>query len=204
MRLLLLQDMIMAPIHAVERLSVRYGFFRILYRMIAPVYGRFRAFSYFGEDLFLEGIRPGDTVLELGSGTGFLTRMIERKAGKCVGLEFEKMMVKKAEDQGGPSRYVVGSMENIPFQSKSFDRCVCLGALHCADPDTVAAGVFRVLKDNGEFLVLIDAKIIPCFAAGSGPVRVKCAMEDQGFDLVEEKRVSRLYVWFMWRKRCTE
>ena len=39
----LLQDLIMIPMHAVEGLSVRYGFFRTLYRTIAPVYGRSRA-----------------------------------------------------------------------------------------------------------------------------------------------------------------
>ena len=91
-------------------------------------------------------------------------------------------------------------MEDIPFQSNSFDRCICLGALHCADPDTVAASVFRVLKDDGEFLVLIDAKIIPCFAPASGPGRVRYALEKQGFNLVDEKPVGRLYVWFKGRK----
>lgn len=196
----LLQDMIMVPVHVVEGLSVRHDFFRTLYRTIAPVYGRSRASSYFGEDLFLDAIRPGDAVLELGSGTGFLTRRIGKKGAKSVGLELEQAMVEQAKNRGGPSRYVVGSMEDIPFRSKSIDRCICLGALHCADPDAVAASVFHVLKDNGEFLVLIDAKIIPFFVPASDPGRVRCSLERQGFDLVDEKHVGRLYVWFRWRK----
>jgi len=204
MRPSLLQDLIMVPMHAVEGLSVRYGLFRSLYRTIAPVYGRSRASHYFGEDLFLDAINPGDTVLELGAGTGFLTRRVGKKAGQCVGLELEKAMLEKANERGGPARYVVGRMEAIPFESKSFDTCVCLGALHCADPDTVARAVFRVLKDGGEFLVLIDAKIIPRFAPAADPMRVRHALEEQGFDLLDEKRVGRLYAWFRAGKRSTE
>ena len=199
----LLQDMIMVPMHALEGLSVRYGFFRGLYRAIAPFYGRSRALHYFGEDLFLGAIHPGHSVLELGSGTGFLTRRVGKKAGKCVGLELEQAMVDKAKERGGPARYVVGSMEDIPFESGSFDRCICLGAFHCVDPDAVAAAVSRVLKDQGEFLVLIDAKIIPRFAPASDPVRVRHALEEQGFDLLDERRVGRLYTWFRGRKKCT-
>jgi SAM-dependent methyltransferase len=97
----LLQDLIMVPMHAVDGLSVRYGFFRTLYRAIAPFYGRSRASQYFGQDLFLSAIHPGHSVLELGSGTGFLTRRVGKKAGKCVGLELEQAMVDKAKVCGG-------------------------------------------------------------------------------------------------------
>jgi ubiquinone/menaquinone biosynthesis C-methylase UbiE len=197
------QDLIMVPMHALEGLSIRYGFSRTLYRTIAPVYGRSRASHYFGEDLFLDAINPGDSVLELGSGTGFLTRRVGKKAGKCLGLELEQAMVERAKERGGPARYVVGRMEDIPFESKSFDKCICLGAFHCVDPDTVAAAVFLVLKDEGEFLVLIDAKIIPLFAPASGPARVRHALKEQGFDLLDERRVGRLYAWFRGRKKST-
>jgi len=76
----LLQDMIMLPVHFAEGLSVRYRSFRTLYRLIAPAYWTFRPWFYFGEDLFLEAINAGDAVLELGCGTGFLTRIAGDKS----------------------------------------------------------------------------------------------------------------------------
>ncbi len=192
----LLQDLLMVPVHLTEGLSVRYGFFRSLYHVIAPIYGPPRPWLYFGEDLFLAGIHPGDTVLELGSGTGFLTRKAGQKAGVCVGLERERAMVKIAADRGGAVRYVTGSMEAVPFRPGSFTRCISLGSLHCSDPEAVAAEVCRVLADRGEFLLLTEARIIPLLAPGSAPVRIRQALEKHGFEVVQEKAVSRLYVWF--------
>jgi len=199
----LLQDLFMLPVHLTEGLSVRYGFFRALYRVIAPIYGPPRPFLYFGEDLFLAHIHPGDTVLELGSGTGFLTRKVGEKTGHCVGLERERTMVGAAAGRGGAARYVTGGMEDIPFKSGSFARCVSLGSLHCADPEAVAGEVWRVLKDRGEFLLLSEARIIPLLVPGSALPRIRHVLEQQGFEEVEAKRVGRLYVWFRARKPST-
>jgi len=169
--------------------------------MIAPVYGLPRPWCYFGEDLFLDSLDPGNRVLELGSGTGFLTRMAGEKTGECVGLEPEQAMVERAAKRGGAVRYVTGKMEEVPFRAGSFDRCISLGALHCANPEAVSAEVFRVLKDEGEVLLLIEGKIIPRFAPGSDPTRVRQALEKQGFEVIQETPVGRLYLWFRGRKR---
>ena len=115
-----LQDLIMFPVHVIEGLSVRYGVFRTLYRMIAPIYGLPRPWYYFGEDLFLDAINPGESVLELGSGTGFLTRKVGEKAGECVGLELDDAMLERAVGKVGATRYVRGMMESIPFKRRSF------------------------------------------------------------------------------------
>jgi len=194
----------MVPAHLAEGLSVRYGFFRTLYHMFAPVYELPRAWCYFGEDLFLDAIRPGDRILELGSGTGFLTRMVAEKAGGCVGLELEPAMVERAANRGHLTRYVAGKMEDIPFRDNTFDRCISLGAFHCVDHEAVAEAIFRVLKDNGEFLLLTEAKIIPRLAPTSAPARIRCSLEKTGFDVIEEKPVGRLYTWFRGKKRSRE
>jgi len=194
----------MTPVHFIEGLSVRYGFFRMLYRLLAPVYGFPRPLYYFGEDLFLNAVNPGNTVLELGSGTGFLTRMVRKKTGSCVGLERERAMAEKAASTGRLTRYVVGKMEHIPFKEDLFDRCISLGALHSAKPEEVADAVFQVLKDNGEFLLLTEAKIIPLFAPDSTPAGIRNALERKGFDVLEQKPIGRLYMWFRGRKRGKE
>jgi len=190
----------MFPVHLIDGLSVRYGAFRTLYRMIAPIYGLSRSRYYFGEDLFLDAINPGESVLELGSGTGFLTRKVGKRAGDCVGLELERAMVEEAVRKGGATRYVRGMMESIPFKRGSFVKCISLGALHCADPEVVAAAVSHVLEDDGEFLLLTEARIIPRLVPHSGPAWIKHALTRQGFDVDEEKRVGRLYVWIRGRK----
>jgi SAM-dependent methyltransferase len=191
----LVQDLVMVPVHLTEGLAVRYGFFRTLYRLIAPVYGPPRPLLYFGEDLFLAGVDPGDRVLELGSGTGYLTRKLREKTGDCVGLEPERAMVTIAAGRGGGARYVTGGMEHIPFKPGSFTKCVSLGSLHCADPDAVAGEVWQVLADGGEFLLLAEARVIPLLAPASAPIRIRHALECRGFEVVEEKGVGRLYVW---------
>ena len=60
-----------------------------------------------------------------------------------------------------------------------------------------------MLEDDGEFLLLTEARIIPRFVPRSGPVWIKHALTRQGFDVNEERRVGRLYVWIRARKQTT-
>jgi len=113
-------------------------------------------------------------------------------------------MVERAAARGGQARYVVGNMERIPFGPGSFDRCISLGALHCANFNAVAESVSQVLKENGEFLLLTEAGIIPLLAPDTGPARIRQTLEKHGFDVADEKRIGRLYAWFRGRKQTTE
>jgi ubiquinone/menaquinone biosynthesis C-methylase UbiE len=194
---LFLTEILMTPIHALEGLSVRHGFARPLYRKMSSVYRLGRPFFYFGEDYFEKAVTPGDRVLELGSGTGYLSRRLSRRAGMMTGLELEKPMLKKASRDGGRVAYVAGDMTRVPFRDGGFDRCVSLGAIHCVDPKDFFREAARVLRPGGKAMVLSETGIIPRYAPRATREAIRRGIEESGMKLIEEINIGRLYTIFV-------
>jgi len=197
---LLPTQILLIPVHALEALSVRYDFAQVLYHWMAPVYQSFRPLFYFGEDLFEAAVRPGDRVLELGSGTGYLSRRLARLVGMVVGLDREWLMTRKAVSKGGGVHYVVGDMTELPFKHGSFDRCVSLGALHCLDPVEFFRGASEVLRPHGEAVVLSEMWIMPLFLSQLKQEAIREAIRRSGMRLAGEMQIKKLYRFF-WASR---
>ncbi|MBN2348659.1 MAG: arsenite methyltransferase [Bacteroidales bacterium] len=108
------------------------------------------------------GIKPGDAVLDLGSGAGndcFVARALVGEAGKVTGLDFTDKMIEKACENNqklvySNVKFVKGDIENMPLPNNSFDVIISNCVLNL-DPDKEKAfnEIFRVLKTGGHFCV---------------------------------------------------
>jgi arsenite methyltransferase len=108
------------------------------------------------------GIKPGDHVLDLGSGAGndcFVARSITGETGKVTGLDFSDDMLAKARENVIKLGYtnvdfVKGDIEQMPFSDNQFDVIVSNCVLNLV-PDKSAAfsEMLRVLKPGGHFCV---------------------------------------------------
>lgn len=194
-RIPLWQNIFMSPIHLFEGLSVKYRLARPLYRCFSMAYRPFRSFFRFGEELFVEQIRPGDKILDLGTGTGYLLKAVVIKGGWCVGLDREFNMIRKAPRFPGAGHYVISDMSYLPFKEKCFDKCISLGALHCIDPYVFFKGCFKLLKDGGEVMIISEVRTIPIFAQNAGHKSIVTGAKDNGFNIIEEKIVGGIYLW---------
>ena len=197
---LLPTQVLLIPVHALEALSVRYQFAEALYHWMAPVYQSIRPLFYFGEDRFEAAVRGGHRVLEMGSGTGYLSRRLAREADMVVGLDREWLMTRKAVSKGGGVHYVVGDMAKLPFKNESFDRCVSLGALHCLDPVEFFQGVSEVLRPRGEAGVLSEVWIMPRLLSQLKQEAIREAIRKSGMRVTGEMQVKTLYRLF-WASR---
>ncbi len=197
---LLPTQILLIPVHALEALSVRYQFAEVLYHWMAPVYQSIRPLFYFGEDRFEAAVRAGDRVLEMGSGTGYLSRRLARDADMVVGLDREWLMTRKAVSKGGGVHYVVGDMAKPPFKNQTFDRCVSLGALHCLDPVEFFQGASEVLRPHGEAVVLSEVWIMPRFLSQLKQEAIREAIRRSGMRLAGEMQIKKLYRLF-WASR---
>jgi len=110
----------------------------------------------------LSGIREGERVLDVCSGTGELALLLSRKVGphgSVTGADFcEEMLARAKEKTGSRHRnlsYLLSDAKELPFPDNAFDAVtVAFGMRNI--PDTVPAlhEIKRVLKPGGKFICL--------------------------------------------------
>jgi SAM-dependent methyltransferase len=107
-------------------------------------------------------LKPGDSVLDLGSGAGndcFVARAIVGESGKVTGLDFTAAMIKKAlinkEKLGFKNiEFVQGDIEEMPLPDSSFDVVISNCVLNLVpDKEKAFKEIYRVLKPGGHFCV---------------------------------------------------
>lgn len=108
------------------------------------------------------GIRPGDQVLDLCSGTGdlaLLAAAVAGSAGQVVGLDFSDRMLDVARTRkagnGAPVHWVLGDATSLSWAEGSFRAVsVGFGLRNVQDLDATLAEAFRVLGTGGRFASL--------------------------------------------------
>jgi arsenite methyltransferase len=108
------------------------------------------------------GIKPGDAVLDLGSGAGndcFVARRLTGAEGSVTGIDFSQDMLIKAnlnlEKTGFTNiRFIQGDIEAMPLPSSTFDVVISNCVLNLVpDKDKAFTEIFRVLKPGGRFCI---------------------------------------------------
>ncbi len=108
------------------------------------------------------GIKPGDSVLDLGSGAGndcFIARTIVGETGKVTGLDFTEEMIRKAQqnlaDTGFKNiGFIQGDIEEMPLPDSTFDVVISNCVLNLVpDKQKAFSEIFRVLKPGGHFCI---------------------------------------------------
>jgi arsenite methyltransferase len=115
-----------------------------------------------GNPTALAELRPGETVLDLGSGGGIDVLLSAQRvgpAGKAYGLDMtDEMLALAMENQHKAGvdnvEFLKGEIENIPLPDNSVDVIISNCVINLSgDKDRVLAEAFRVLKPGGRFAV---------------------------------------------------
>lgn len=73
---------------------------------------------------------PGESLLDVGCGTGYFTRRFVESAGAVTGVDASPAMLRVAQAQAGADgRYLTGDARALPFPDRSFDLCISVTAL---------------------------------------------------------------------------
>ena len=107
-------------------------------------------------------IKPGDTVIDLGSGAGndcFVARAETGPEGKVIGIDFTPEMINKARENAerlgfNNVEFRTGDIERIPVTANVADVVVSNCVLNLVpDKKQVFCEIFRVLKNGGHFSI---------------------------------------------------
>lgn len=161
-----------------------------------------------GNPTALATLRPGETVLDLGSGGGIDVLLSAKRVGpdgKAYGLDMTDEMLALAEENKQKSgltnvEFLKGEIEHIPLPDNSVDVIISNCVINLsADKDQVLREAFRVLKPGGRFAVsdvvvrghmpdAIRASMnlwVGCVAGALGDYEYVAKLARAGFDGVE-------------------
>lgn len=125
-------------------------------------------------------IKPGNTVIDLGSGAGndcFVARHETGETGKVIGIDFTPQMIDKARINADKLNYNnvefrLGDIENIPVMSNIADVVVSNCVMNLVpDKPKAFSEVHRILKVGGHF------SISDIVLTGDLPEKIKDAAE---------------------------
>jgi ubiquinone/menaquinone biosynthesis C-methylase UbiE len=147
------------------------------------------------------GAKPGDRVLDVGSGTGYLARVMGAAVGPdgvVEGVDAAPEMVAYASrrpGRAGNCRFQAGTAERLPFPDRHFDVVVSTFVMHHLVEDArlpAVAEMRRVLKPGGRVLV---ADAPGEHDMGHGIVPLAPLLTGAGFTDVT---TGRLHPWTLW------
>ena len=133
-----------------------------------------------GNPTALAELKPGEIVLDLGSGGGIDVLLSARRVGptgKAYGLDMTEEMLALAEENKRKSgltnvEFLKGEIENIPLPDNSVDVIISNCVINLSgDKDRVLKEAFRVLKPSGR-LAISDVVV-----RGKVPAEIRKSLE---------------------------
>jgi len=114
-------------------------------------------------------------ILDVGAGTGRLSVYLENRGAEVTALDASEKMLEMLKRKNKNIKTVVGEAENLPFGDNFFDVVAAAFLIvHLKDPAKFFDEAYRVLKDNGIFVVTnINQKNPPLVKTGKEEIIIE-------------------------------
>ena len=137
-----------------------------------------------GNPVAFADVKPGQTVIDIGSGAGIDCLLASQKVGpqgKVIGIDMTPIMIEKARKNAEKAEamnveFRMGEAEKMPVESGSVDWIVSNCVINLSpDKPSVFKEAFRVLRENGKLSVSdIMVEKLPWFLRRSSVLYTSC------------------------------
>ena len=101
-------------------------------------------------------IRPSTRLLDVGCGTGLFSKMAADKGATVTAIDATPEFIEITKKRVPSANVIVGEMEDLPFDDKSFDIvCGFNSFQYAANTKNALVEAKRVLADNGNLVTMI-------------------------------------------------
>ncbi|WP_089788335.1 class I SAM-dependent methyltransferase [Natronobacterium haloterrestre] len=106
-------------------------------------------------------VEEGDTVLDLGTGSGYALRALREtyEIGQGYGLDGSPEMIRNARSYTNDPQidFVSGDFDSLPFENNSIDHVWSMEAFYYAsEPQNTLNEIHRVLRSGGSFYCCVN------------------------------------------------
>jgi SAM-dependent methyltransferase len=146
--------------HTGSFLAIMLGYDAVLLDGLSS--GTVESFAGTGNPFSMGNLKPGEMVLDIGSGAGFDSLIAARQVapdGRVIGVDMTDAMLEKAavgaQKMGLTNvEFRKGLAEELPVEDESIDVVISNGVINlCPDKEVVMREVHRVLMPGGRFQI---------------------------------------------------
>jgi len=154
---------------------------------VSSLEARGRSTGYLGvvRNLIAEiHLQPGETILDVGCGSGVLDRWLARQTGgahRIMAVDIHRTLLREAaalatkEGLAGHIEFREGNAEALPFPDMSFDVTMSATVMELLDADRMLREMVRVTRPGGRVGVVVRAVDMQSFV--NVPVRAELKMK---------------------------